>query len=216
LEGSSAEHLPARKFCWGLILATALTGVVGIALKEIIERVLLRGLPHAEVEMLFSYLPLIAFSLFAAGLLILFAGVRENRKGPVRALENSDALWIGAVQGLCLPFRGFSRSGATISTALLRGLSKNFAESFSFALAVILTPPVIARELLRLMKSGGGAIASDQLLPGLLGMVFSFGAGLVALRWLSRWLEEGRWKWFGYYCLAAAVFVAVAHWRHWG
>jgi undecaprenyl-diphosphatase len=30
-------------------------------------------------------------------------------------------------------------------------------------------------------------------------------AGLVALRWLSRWLEAGRWHFFGGYCLLAAT-----------
>jgi undecaprenyl pyrophosphate phosphatase UppP len=45
------------------------------------------------------------------------------------------------------------------------------------------------------------------LTDGLVGMVFSFGAGLLALRWLSSWLEKGRWKYFGYYCLAASVGV---------
>ncbi len=37
-------------------------------------------------------------------------------------------------------------------------------------------------------------------------------AGLLALRWLSRWLEAGRWQHFGYYCLgAAAVIFVLAH-----
>lgn len=46
--------------------------------------------------------------------------------------------------------------------------------------------------------------------PSLLGMVLSFLAGLAALRWLSRWLEHGRWHPFGAYCvLAAAVVLRV-------
>jgi undecaprenyl-diphosphatase len=38
-------------------------------------------------------------------------------------------------------------------------------------------------------------------------MVFAFLAGLLALKWLSRWLENGRWYFFGIYCLAAAGVV---------
>jgi undecaprenyl-diphosphatase len=45
--------------------------------------------------------------------------------------------------------------------------------------------------------------------PGLVGAVCSFCAGLLALSLLSRWLETGRWKFFGYYCLAAATVVFV-------
>ena len=43
--------------------------------------------------------------------------------------------------------------------------------------------------------------------PGLIGMACSFLAGLLALRLLSRWLEKGRWHYFGFYCLAAAAAV---------
>ena len=117
------------------------------------------------------------------------------------------------MQGLCLPFRGFSRSGATISTGLLAGVTRQAAERFSFALAVVLTPPVVAREALRLFKPKPGMPAlphggiAHLAAPGLVGMVFSFLAGLVALKWLSGWLETGKWQWFGVYCLLAAGVV---------
>jgi undecaprenyl-diphosphatase len=40
-------------------------------------------------------------------------------------------------------------------------------------------------------------------------MLLSFLAGLVALRWLSRWLEQGRWYLFGLYCMAASCAVLI-------
>jgi undecaprenyl-diphosphatase len=46
-----------------------------------------------------------------------------------------------------------------------------------------------------------------------LGAVVAFGAGLVALKWLSRWLEAGRWYLFGIYCLVAAAAVAMLYAR---
>jgi undecaprenyl-diphosphatase len=45
----------------------------------------------------------------------------------------------------------------------------------------------------------------------LLGMAMSFLAGLVALRWLSSWLENGRWYWFGIYCVLASGAVFYLH-----
>jgi undecaprenyl-diphosphatase len=189
-----------------LVLATAATGVVGYALKHLIEKVFLHGGDKAEIESLFSNLPLVAAALAAAGLLILWAGGAADGGRPI---DDAAALRIGAVQGLCLPFRGFSRSGATISAALLGGVPRAAAEDFSFALAVIITPPVILREVMRLLKSTGGPVGAGMFVPGLLGMVFSFGAGLLALRWLSSWLEKGRWRWFGWYCLAASAAVFV-------
>jgi len=207
-----------KKFVVALILATALTGIIGVGLIEGIEKILLRNQPHAWVEQLFDRLDLIAVALAAVGVLILVAGLIKKASAapdvPASELTNNQALWIGAVQGLCVPFRGFSRSGATISTGLLAGMPKVRAEDFSFALAVVLTPPAIAREAWRLIKTNHGQLGQlvhSAIEPSLLGAVFAFLAGLVALKWLSRWLEAGRWYWFGIYCLAAAAVVAFLY-----
>jgi len=48
---------------------------------------------------------------------------------------------------------------------------------------------------------------SHTVQSGLIGMVLSLLAGLFALRWLSAWLEKGRWHWFGYYCLGFGTLV---------
>ena len=69
---------------------------------------------------------------------------------------------------------------------------------------------VIYQEIHRLYKAnptGTTAGITHLLGPSLVGMVLSFLAGLLALRWLSRWLEQGRWYLFGGYCLVAATFV---------
>jgi undecaprenyl-diphosphatase len=207
----------AQWFAIQVILATLCTGVVGYGLKEFIEKVCLRGHPHAEIEELFDNLPLVAGALTAVGVLIIYAGLREKPDSGRTEIQPRHAVWIGLVQGLCLPFRGFSRSGATISTGLILGLPKQKLEEFSFALAVVLTPPIVAKEALRLLKahalSGTGAVL-HLFVPGLVGMVLSFIAGLLALRWLSQWLEAGRWKLFGFYCLAAAAGVLAIHFGH--
>ena len=97
---------------------------------------------------------------------------------------------------------------------ILEGAPKALAEDFSFALAVILTPAAIAREAWRLLESQHGKLGAEamsSLTPSLLGAAFAFVAGLLALRWLSRWLEEGRWYWFGLYCLLAAAVVGFLY-----
>ena len=88
------------------------------------------------------------------------------------------------------------------------------AEEFSFALAVVLTPPVIVRSLYKLHKDGNLSSEKlhDVLMPGLIGMVLSFLAGLVALRLLSAVLERGGWKYFGLYCIGASAAVFAAAW----
>jgi len=222
-----------KRFAVLVIWATVLTGIVGEVLKKIIEKTLFHDAAKAEIEQLFSHLELIAPALAAAGLLILIAGIVERRqmKDPTLLFESGtlpadsegmltakQAGWMGLVQGLALPFRGFSRSGSTISAGILAGAAKQGAERFSFALAVVLTPPVVGIELVRLLKAAHEATAADApidlhaaLISSLLGMVFSFLAGLAALKWLSSWLESGRWYIFGIYCLVASAGVFYLH-----
>ena len=203
-------------FAIQIVIATICTGIVGYGLKEVIEKIFMRGAEHAEVEELFNNLPLIAGALAAVGLLIIYAGLREEKIPRHSEIQPQHSVWIGIVQGICLPFRGFSRSGSTISTGLLLGLPKQKLEEFSFALAVVLTPLVIAKEAKRLLQDhvlDGRESVLHLFLPGIVGMIFSFAAGLLALKWLSRWLEGGRWKFFGFYCLFAAAGVLLIHFK---
>ena len=205
-----------RNFAVALIVATFLTGIVGGVIIEFIEKVLMRGEAHAWVEQLFSRLDLIAVALAVAGVFILVAGLQENRRRQTdgaHKMTPGQYSSIGAMQGLCVPFRGFSRSGATISTGLLARVSRRTAEDFSFALAVVLTPPADAREIWRLYQSQHHQLAGlvPAAMPSIVGVVFAFLAGLLALKWLSRWLETGRWYLFGIYCLLAAIVVGYLH-----
>jgi undecaprenyl-diphosphatase len=209
--------------------ATVLTGIIGFGLKTAIEHTMFKGQPKAEIEQLFGRLDLIAPALAAAGLMILIAGLIERRQlqmastaskidSPHTSVTMGQAGWMGFVQGLALPFRGFSRSGTTISMGMLTGANKERAERFSFALAVILTPAVVAQEGLRMMKDvhaqaalGNVVDLKGSLITSLLGAVFAFLAGLVALMWLSSWLESGKWYLFGIYCLIASAVVFYLH-----
>jgi undecaprenyl-diphosphatase len=202
-----------------VVIATVCTAVIGEGVSKLLEKTVLSGLPHAEIEDMFGHLEFIAPALVAAGVLILVAGLLERRNRARISSETANptvgqAALIGAVQGLCLPFRGFSRSGATISAGMLAGVAKTRAEAFSFALAVVLTPPVVLREVLRLMRTAheaGGADLASVGLMSVVGAVVAFIAGLLALVWLSRWLEAGRWYLFGIYCLIAGAVVGYLH-----
>ena len=85
-------------------------------------------------------------------------------------------------------------------------------------MAVVITPLAMGREALRLMHAstrlrqhGTPIDLHGTMMMSLLGAVFAFLAGLVALKWLSNWLENGRWYLFGIYCLVAWVVVFGLH-----
>lgn len=200
-----------KQRAWYVLLATAITGVLGLLLQSLIKHVFFGGASSFEIEHLFSNSKLMAAALAAAGILIILSSrLDRGQQGDIRL---PSAMIIGAMQALCLPFRGFSRSGATISTGLFLGISRQKAEEFSFALAVVLTPAVIVKELVRLLHAQHATTGAmhlalgSLLLPSLFGMVFSFLTGLLALKWLSAWLEHGRWYLFGIYCLAFSGVV---------
>lgn len=199
--------------CRLLVAATLATGVVGLTLQALIKHFVMASDPNFEIEHLFANTQLMAAALACAGALILYSS-RQNQNGKAQ-LTPVRALIIGAVQGLCLPFRGFSRSGATISMGMAVGVNRHIAEEFSFALAVVLTPAVIVKEVLRMHHAQATGLAA-QIDPArlssiwgisLIGMGASFLAGLLALRWLSSWLEHGQWHLFGFYCLFASPVV---------
>jgi undecaprenyl-diphosphatase len=192
-----------------IIYGTAATGIIGLGLQYAIEKFISPGKP---VEDIFGNTVIIGIALGAAGLMIIVSGLLPGKnKNPGNVKENysvKNSIVIGSIQGLALPFRGFSRSGSTISAALLLGEPRAFSEEYSFILALILTPAVIIREFLRLRHIASPGL-SLPFLPGLLGMVFSFLAGLAAIKWLSSWLERGRWPVFGFYCLLLASCILV-------
>ena len=206
---SSRER--TMQFVRVIVIATIVTGIIALGFKVVLEKLIAHqhpGIAKAEIEELFKHLEILAAALAAAGVLILVAGLRSQRRGGREEIMDKDAVIIGAVQGLSLPFRGFSRSGSTISAGLLLGVAKTRLEEYSFALAVVLTPAVVAWEGRRLLHSGaqvgGPPIGVHDFIPGLLGMVFSFIGGLLALRLLSQLLERGKWWVFGVYCILAA------------
>ena len=226
-----------KRFAVRVVWATGISLALGYALKKLIEHTLFKGAPKAVIEDLFGRLDLVAPALACAGVLILIAGLREKAVAGAAAKEAASeagsitrrpggsvtmrqAGWMGLVQALALPFRGFSRSGVTISAGMLTEATKERAERFSFAMAVAITPVAIGWEAMRLVHATRDAAATGApvdlhgtVVLSLLGAFFSFLAGLAALKWLSNWLEHGRWHLFGIYCLAAS---AAVWWLHFG
>ncbi|MDE3151555.1 MAG: undecaprenyl-diphosphate phosphatase [Gemmatimonadota bacterium] len=207
-----------------VVLASICSAAVFLPAQALVKHVLSRGGAAVDIEVLFNKLNWIAPSLAVVGLLIIYAGRHPAQRLPGDEIAGgtplrwADAVVMGVLQGLAIPFRGFSRSGATISGGLLTDGRRAEVESFSFAMVVAITPFAILWELRRVVRSAhstGAAHWATWLEPGLVGMVFSFLAGLLALRWLSRWLEGGRWSWFGVYCLGFAGVAGALYWRGW-
>ena len=174
-------------------------------------------LRKVEVEMLFGNLALVAAALATAGALILVAGLVERRKSARRSDRHAgrrrDRLCPGF---LPCPFADSRDRGPRSPPACSAAHSSRVSREFSFALAVIITPAAVGREVLRLIRAhnetGHAVVTWSLFAPSLLGMACAFFRRFAgAMWWLSRWLERGRWYLFGVYCLLAAAAVFALH-----
>jgi len=117
------------------------------------------------------------------------------------------ALLIGLAQTIAV-LPGISRSGATISTALLLGVERKKAVRFSFLMVLI---PVFGANFLRILKlSSGSQAASADAFPLLIGSIAAFLAGLAACRWMISIVAKGRIEYFSLYCLLAGLTAIIA------
>lgn len=141
--------------------------------------------------------------IFNGVLLLIGSAARPGKRGP-GDLKLRDPLWVGLFQALAV-LPGVSRSGATISTALLLGFGYDFAVSFSFLMSV---PSVLGANVLELAHAQAGALPG--LLPCAAGILTAAAVGFFAIKGL-RWLVRKRkLPIFGCYCLALGLFVIVA------
>lgn len=136
---------------------------------------------------------------------LLFLGVRYgNGSKDSSTMTYKDALIVGGVQAVA-PMPGLSRSGSTISTGLLCGLSREYAVAFSFIMGI---PPIIGANLLeiRTVMREGITIPASSILVGL---VTSLVFGLLAIKLVELLVTSDKFKWFAWYTLVLGIVVVV-------
>ncbi len=139
--------------------------------------------------------------VFTAVLLLTAAQPKEKEK-PLRARS---ALAVGAAQLLAALLPGVSRSGSTISAALLCGVSQKKAVAFSFLLGI---PAVLAAGALTFAECAAQGVAVDWP-PLVCGGVTAAVVGVFSIRLIEKLVQKNRFRCFGYYCLAAGAAVIL-------
>lgn len=151
--------------------------------------------------------PLRSLWVVAAGLIvwsavIVYAEKVATQRRHEREVSFTDALVIGLLQCVAL-VPGVSRSGATISAGLVRGLDRVAATRLSFLLGI---PALFAAGLYELKDAIGGQVG---LAPTLLATVVSFLVAYVAIAWLLRFVVKHSIAVFAVYRVALGVVVIV-------
>ena len=158
---------------------------------------------HTQIDLLFGTTRVAGIMLLVTGLL-LFLTRRVTAPGrPVAAMTIRDALIIGLSQGMAI-LPGLSRSGTTISTALLLGVQRETAGPFSFLLSI---PAIFGALLLQLSSSLTPSPVSLKML--LLSSATAAVTGFFALKILLRFVNQGRLSVFAPYCWVVGVLVLI-------
>ena len=185
-----------------LLLGTAVTGVFGIILSDLVE-------DYSE--------KLICVGFFITAGLLIFSDAVEERRRKKLLESGSDGLvttrtgvrplqglGIGLAQGIgVLP--GISRSGSTIAGALLCGVDREQAGEFSFLLSI---PAILGAFVLELddLDAIGDSVG---VAPVVAGCVAAFVAGIFALSVLMKIVRKGKLEWFALYLIPAGILGLV-------
>ena len=139
----------------------------------------------------------------------------DRTEGHEKSLERTglaDALWIGLAQAFAV-VPGVSRSGATMTAGLFRGMTREASARFSFLLA---TPIITGAALVKGFELRHEGLAPEMRLPFFAGIAVSGLVGYLVVAFLLRYLAHRTFKIFVIYRLALGVVVLLLGWlsRH--
>lgn len=189
------------RLAWLLIVSALPGALLGVLLGDFLER-------------LFGSPPVVSLLLLLTGTLLVVGERLGRREATVEEMSVGDALLMGLAQG-CAIAPGISRSGATISTGLLRGLAREEATRFSFLMAIPIIVGAAGVRLLKIVVDAPLTSAEYVAVDGahlLVGFLTAFLSGLVAIRFLLNHVRRYSLRPFTYYCWAIGLFGLVISW----
>jgi undecaprenyl-diphosphatase len=191
--GARAE--PDYRFAWMVILGSIPIGVVGFAARDLIGGSL-------------RNLWIVVAALLGWSIVMWVAERVGRRNRPEQDLNLIDTLVIGAMQCIAL-IPGVSRSGATISGGLFRGLDRVAATRISFFLSI---PALVAAGAYETLSQADAISASVGWLPTLVATVTSFVVAYAAIAWLLRLVSRHPISVFIGYRVGLALLLAGLLW----
>ncbi len=146
------------------------------------------------------------FCFLVTGVLLLTSTYISKKKTLNREVNTTDAFAVGLAQVFAAGFPGISRSGSTISTGMICGVSKEYMVEYSFILGI---PAIIVANIVE-FKDAVEAGAQLELLPTIVGIVVAAVVGVACIKLLQWILKKDMWKYFGFYCLVIGVFTIIS------
>ena len=169
--------------------------IVGLKLEDAID-----SLTRPENQTLGLFV--VGSCLLVTALLLFFSHFRSEGKKTVGVKH---AIIVGIAQAIAtLP--GISRSGATIATGLITGLTRENAARFSFLMVIPLIFGVMAKKGLDIFQ--GKAMVEDTNLFALFaGFFAAFISGWIACKWMISIVKKAKLSYFAIYCLVVGLLA---------
>ena len=181
-----------NKMFWYLVIATVPGALLGILLDDIVENVFRQKIW------------LIASALAIMGILIYLGDRWADKHYKIETdfehISLKQALIIGLSQALAI-IPGFSRSGTTILSARLMGLSKRAATKFTFLLSV---PIIFGATILEI---GNLAFTWETLL----GVFIAFIVGIISIKFLLNYIKKHDFSVFAIYRVIFAIIILIKY-----
>lgn len=187
-EEEVAKYPQGRRMLWLIILGTIPTGIIGLAFRSFFESSF--------------YDPVsIAVGFIITGALVLVTGLMKSGQ---KKLGSADAILIGIGQGISI-FSSISRSGATLSAGLFRGVEREQLVRYSFLLSIPAILGAAAIDVVAMDEQQKAQLASIGAESYIAGTVVSATVGYASIRILIKLVIKGKFYLFAFYCFAIGV-----------
>jgi undecaprenyl-diphosphatase len=181
-----------RREIFLVVLSSIPTGIIGIAFHDTVET----GITVWGVGV--RYLLLTSF--------LLVSNLRFRHKWDPDRIAAWEAIAIGIIQGAAV-FPGLSRSGSTITLALVLGISASRSARYSFLISL---PAILGAILVHAYK---GVSVLPGFVPSAAGFLFSLVVGYLSLLVVERLVVQGKFIRFAPYTFLLAVLCLYLNWR---
>src|SRR3954469_4573515 len=184
---------PDRKLAWLLAAATVPAAIVGALFSDVFE---------TQVR----EIGLVAVTLVIGGVILWVADHVGRQTKTVDDVTLPLAVGIGAAQTIAL-IPGISRSGISISAGRFAGLDRESAARFAFLMATPITAGAIVLEARKLLTGEAGVAV--EVAPLIVGLVASLVSGVIAIRFMLRYLRTRSLDVFVLYRFILAAVVLI-------
>tara|TARA_B100000029_G_scaffold153330_2_gene148552 strand:- start:281 stop:1048 length:768 start_codon:yes stop_codon:yes gene_type:complete len=177
----------SRSYILKIVIATLPAIVVGLFLQDIIEE--------------YFTINVIKITFLLTGIILMSTLFYSNNKNSNISIKK--AIIIGLMQALAI-LPGISRSGITISIAMLLGIKKEESARFSFYLAI---PILSGAVLLQIYKINN--MISINYFPLIIGIISSALTGYMVIGWLLSVIYRGKFWLFSIYCIMLSIITII-------